>query len=109
METFWEPDWRSGKCVWTRIGHHDGALLAVAGLWSRWRPAGTQADVHGFTMVTINADDHSFMRNHHRAGDDKRMIVILGPKDCDAWLEAPADQSMQLMRQCLPEHLIAMT
>jgi putative SOS response-associated peptidase YedK len=108
LEAFWEPDWRSGKCVWTRIGRPDGAPLGIAGLWSWWRPPGGQQDVHSFTMVTINADDHPFMRNYHRPDDEKRMIVILRPEDHDAWLDAPADQSMEFMRQCRPEDLTAL-
>jgi putative SOS response-associated peptidase YedK len=37
VEAFWEPDWRSGKCVWTRIGRADCRPLGIAGLWSWWR------------------------------------------------------------------------
>lgn len=109
VEAFWEPDWRSGKCVWNRIGCRAGVPMAIAGLWSRWRAPGAQEDVHSFTMVTINADDHSFMRNYHRLGDEKRMIVILAPEECDAWLDATPDQSMKFMRQCPPEHLTQMS
>jgi putative SOS response-associated peptidase YedK len=105
LEAFWEPDWRSGKCVWTRIGRPDAAPLGIAGLWSCWHRSGAADEVHSFTMVTINADDHPLMRNYHRPGDEKRMIVILKPEDYDAWLDAPADQSMEFMRQCPPEHL----
>lgn len=28
-------------------------------------------------MLTINADDHSFMRQFHKPEDEKRMVVIL--------------------------------
>jgi putative SOS response-associated peptidase YedK len=108
VESFWEPDWRTEKCVWTRIGRPDGAPLGIAGLWSWWRAPGTQEDVHSFTMVTINADDHPFMRNYHRAGDEKRMIVILRPEDYDAWLDVSADQSMAYMRQCPPEQMASL-
>ena len=31
-EAFWEPDWRSGKNVWTRIHRADGKPLGIAGL-----------------------------------------------------------------------------
>jgi putative SOS response-associated peptidase YedK len=60
-------------------------------------------------MVTINADDHSFMRNFHRPDDEKRMIVVLREEDQDAWLDASPDSSMQFMRQCPPEHLVDLT
>jgi putative SOS response-associated peptidase YedK len=108
-EAIWEPDWRGGKCQWTRIGRAGGAPLGIAGLWSWWRPAGASEDVHSFTMITINADDHAFMRNFHRAEDEKRMIVILREEDYDAWLDAPAQRSMDFMRQCAPEDLMSVS
>lgn len=107
-EACWEPDWRSGKCQWTRIGRPGGSPLGIAGLWSWWRPAGSSEDVHSFTMITINADDHGFMRHYHRPGDEKRMIVILREEDFDAWLNAPAQRSMEFMRQCAAEELVAL-
>jgi putative SOS response-associated peptidase YedK len=79
--------------------------MGIAGLWSWWRAPGANEDVHSFTMVTINADEHPGMRNFHRPEDEKRMIVVLREEDQDAWLDAPADRSMDYMRQCPPEHL----
>jgi putative SOS response-associated peptidase YedK len=105
IEAFWEPVWRSGRAQWTRIARPDGAPMGIAGLWSWWRAPGTNEDVHSFTMVTINADDHPFMRNFHRPEDEKRMIVVLREEDYEAWLDAPVDRSMAFMRQCPQEHL----
>ena len=105
-EAFWEPDWRSGKNIWTRIERADGKPLGIAGLWSWWRPPGAVQDVHSFTMLTINADTHPVMRQYHRPDDEKRMIVILREEDFDAWLDAPADRSMEFMRQCEPKVLL---
>src|SRR5665647_579055 len=56
-EAFWEPDWRSGRNVWTRIALADNKPMGIAGLWSWWRPPGGD-EVHSFTMLTINADTH---------------------------------------------------
>ena len=106
-EAIWEPDWRTGKNVWTRIARADGKPMGIAGLWSRWGPSGAVQNVHSFTMLTINADTHPVMRQYHRPGDEKRMIVILREEDFDAWLDAPADRSMEFMRQCPPECLFA--
>ncbi|GCL47295.1 hypothetical protein NIES3787_30010 [Microcystis aeruginosa NIES-3787] len=88
----YEPDWRSGKAVATRIEGSDGQPLGIAGLWSTWRsPTGEM--INSFTMLTINADDHPLMRNFHRPEDEKRMVVILSPDYFDAWLSAKAEQS----------------
>jgi putative SOS response-associated peptidase YedK len=105
VEAFWEPDWRSGRCSWTRIGTSDRTPLGIAGLWSWWRAPGSAENVHSFTMVTINADEHAFMRNFHRQEDEKRMVVVLREEDYDLWLDAPVERSMDFMRQCPPEHL----
>jgi hypothetical protein len=32
-------------------------------------------------MLTINADDHPFMRHYHKPEDEKRMVVILNEND----------------------------
>jgi putative SOS response-associated peptidase YedK len=105
-EAFYEPDWRTGKHIPTRITRADGDPLGIAGLWSWWKnPAGE--DVHSFAMLTINADNHAVMNAYHRPEDEKRMIVVLRIEDFDAWLDAPADRSMEFMRQCAPEDLKA--
>lgn len=42
-------------------------------------------------MLTVNANDHPFMRRFHAPGEEKRMVVILEPKDFEGWLPCPAD------------------
>jgi putative SOS response-associated peptidase YedK len=96
-EAIYEPDWRSGKAVSTRIGRADGAPMGIAGLYSHWKdPKGGL--VHSFTMLTINADQHAFMNQFHKPADEKRMVVVLNEDAYQAWLEAPADKSMEFMR-----------
>jgi putative SOS response-associated peptidase YedK len=102
-EAIWEPDWRSGKNVWTRIRRADEKPLGIAGLWSSWRSPGAGPTLHSFTMLTVNADTHPVMCRYQRPDDEKRMIVLLREADYDAWLDAPAQRSMDFMRQCAPE------
>jgi len=96
-DAFFEPDWRSGKAVPTRIARADGQPLGIAGLWSAWKsPKGEWT--HSYNMLTINADDHPLMRLFHKPTDEKRMVVILPPARYQDWLEAPVDHSMEFMR-----------
>jgi putative SOS response-associated peptidase YedK len=89
-QAIFEPDWRSGRSVATRITQHDDAPLGIAGLWSDWKsPAG--GVVRSFTMLTINADAHPFMRNFHKPGEEKRMVVVLQPADYGPWLEGTSE------------------
>lgn len=104
-EAIYEPDWRSGKAISTRIGRGEGETMRLAGLWSTWKsPAG--AWVQSFTMLTINADEHPLMRNFHKPGDEKRMGDL--PKAAyDDWLNAPVETSMAFMRRYPDERLVA--
>ena len=65
-------------------------------------------------MLTIKADDHALIRNMHRPDtkrplkmQDKRMVVILPDGLYEAWLDAPAADSMDFMRQFRVERLLA--
>jgi len=105
-EAFFEPDWRSGRAVATRIASADGAPLGIAGLWARWRSP--QGDlVHSYTMLTINADAHPLMRQFHKPGEEKRMVVILAPQHYQAWLAAPAAAASDFLKAWPAESLIA--
>ena len=95
-EAIYEPDWRSGKAVPTRITMIDGTPLGIAGLWSSWKP--DKGDVvHSFTMLTINAASHPLMQNFHKPADEKRMVVILPPEHYHDWLVAQPSDSMDFM------------
>lgn len=104
-EAIYEPDWRSGKSVATRITRADGKPMGIAGLWSAWKGP-TGALTHSYTMLTINADDHKFMRQYHKPEDEKRMVVILDESDYDPWLAAPATQSSDFLRQFPADNLV---
>jgi putative SOS response-associated peptidase YedK len=85
-EAIYEPDWRSGRAVPTRIARADGQPMGIAGIWTGWRaPDGTV--LRSMSMLTVNADDHPLMRHFHRPEDEKRMVVILEEADFDAWLD----------------------
>lgn len=97
-EAFFEPDWRSGKAVPTRIVRADGKPMGIAGLWTGWKQPNGEI-LRSFTMLTVNADDHPFMQNYHKPDDEKRMVVILHDDEYDAWLSASPDESRFFLRQ----------
>ena len=95
-EAIYEPDWRSGKAVATRISSTHGSPLGIAGLWSAWKSDKAEV-VHSFTMLTINAATHPLMQNFHKLTDEKRMVVILPPEAYRDWLVAKPAESMNFM------------
>ena len=62
VDAFYEPDWRSGRAVATRIEHVDGEPIGIAGLWSSWKDP-KNGWVHSFTMLTINRNLSMTMRH----------------------------------------------
>ncbi|WP_375122168.1 SOS response-associated peptidase [Pseudomonas sp. LW8] len=94
----YEPDWRTGRAIATRITRADDEIMGIAGLWDEWREPGTGATMHSFTMLTVNADNHSFMRNYHKPHDEKRMVVILPAGLYGDWLKAAPGESAEFMR-----------
>jgi putative SOS response-associated peptidase YedK len=102
----YEPDWRSGKAVRTRFTAADHKLLNIAGLWSNWR------DEHGvwhgsYTMLTLNAEHHPLFKHYHRPDKEKRMVAFLFEHECDAWLNASADEAMAFVKGYPAELLVA--
>lgn len=97
VEAFYEPDWRSGRAVATRIRRADGRPMGLAGIWTGWKsPAGEI--LRSFSMLTINADQHPLMNQFHKPTDEKRMVVILEPEQFNDWLAAPAQRSMEFLQ-----------
>lgn len=106
LQSFFEPDWRSGKAVPKAIRRLDGEPMGVAGLWAQWRSPQGQ-NIYSFTLLTINADTHPLMRNFHKPQEEKRMIVILPPTAYGDWLTAKAKDRAAFLNPYPAEHLTA--
>ena len=96
-DAIFEPDWRSGKAIATRIERADSEPMGIAGLWARWRSPQGEV-IYSYTMLTINADTHPLMRMFHKPVDEKRMVVILSPDRYGDWLCAAPEHSMAFMQ-----------
>ena len=93
-EAIYEPNYESGKAVRWRISQHGDVPMGIAGIYTRWRhPDGR--DLFSFAMLTVNADNHPVMQRFHKPGEEKRMVVILDPKDYDDWLACPVEEAVR--------------
>ena len=50
-------------------------------------------------MLTVNADDHLFMKRFHEPHKEKRMVVILDPNEYDTWLTCPVNEAPNFFKQ----------
>ena len=103
-EAIYEPDWRSGRGVPTRIRRSDGQPLALAGVWTGWRSP-TGEVLRSFSLLTVNADHHPFMRQFHKPDEEKRMVVVLPPHALQRWLQAPLAEATAWIQACAADVL----
>jgi putative SOS response-associated peptidase YedK len=72
--------------------------MGIAGIYRKWRsPEGDE--MFSFSMLTVNANGHPLMQRFYRLGDEKRMVVILDPKDYDKRLSCPVKKAPKFFRQ----------
>ncbi len=95
VDAFFEPHYASGRAIRYRIERVDGAPFGLAGIWEqRTREDGT--DWLSFSMLTINADAHPFMRQFHKPSDEKRSVVVLPDDTWRDWLTCPTTDAARL-------------
>lgn len=97
-DAFYEPDWRTGKAIATRICRADGKPMGIAGLWTGWKSP-TGEILRSYTMLTINADSHPLMQCLHKPTDEKRMVVILPDEQYDDWLSCSGEESREFLKE----------
>jgi putative SOS response-associated peptidase YedK len=106
MAAFFEDDWRDGKALPTRISRIDGQPMGVAGLWASWTGAEGET-ILSFTMLTVNANNHTLLRRYQQPGSEKRMPVVLNEGAYGAWLTVRMEKAKEFMRQYEPSWLAA--
>ena len=105
-ESFYEPNYETGKPVRWRIGMANGSPLAIAGLWREWDEQ--EGNALSFTMLTVNADEHPLMRRFHKPGDEKRSIVIVPPAAREDWLKCRTnDEARSFLTLCPANEMVA--
>ena len=104
-ESFFEPNWESGKHIPWRFRRADGELWGLAGLWNTWTDKATGEIHESYTMLTINADTHPLMNRMHRPDpkrppemQDKRSVVSIALSAVDTWLNGALEEAKELVQ-----------
>lgn len=93
-EAVYEPNYESGESVRWRIRRGDGDPMGIAGIYRKYLAQdGSGREMFAFSMLTVNADDHPFMKRFHAPNDEKRMVVTLAPGDFEGWLTCPVAEA----------------
>jgi putative SOS response-associated peptidase YedK len=106
-ESFFEPNYETGKPVRWKIGMTSGEPLAIAGLWRAWEEVAIPPAL-SFTMLTVNANEHPLMKRFHKPGDEKRSVVIVPPNAYEDWLRCRStDEARSFLNLCPVEQMAA--
>lgn len=100
----YEPDWRSGKAIATRIVHRTESLLLIAGIWEVWESESSE-QVQSYSMLTIDAESHPVMRHYHRPEKEKRMVAVLSGEQSLEWLNASPEQAERIVEEIKSTHV----
>jgi putative SOS response-associated peptidase YedK len=107
MQSFYEPNYESGKAIRWRIKRADGVPMAVASIWERFVDHATGEIRFSFSMLTVNATGHPVMKHFHRPEDEKRSIVVLQDADYGLWLKAGQRDAQTLLKLTPDQFLIS--
>ena len=107
-ECIYEPCYETGKSVWWRIGLKGWTPFGIAGVWAKRVDRATGHATFSFTMLTVNADEHTLMKRFHKPRDEKRMVVILDESDYDHWLDCPINEAWSMIKQFPSERMDSM-
>lgn len=107
VSSFYEPSYETGKAERWEIANVDGAPLSIAGIWDVKPDGPNGLPLLSFTMLTINADGDPLMQRFHKPDDEKRMLVILDPRQIDDWLHCPVEEAHSFFVRYPAQRLVA--
>ena len=97
VNSFYEPNWETGKAIRWRIKRADNQPAALASIWERIVDKSTGEVLMSFSMLTIHAAGHEVMQHFHRPSDEKRSVVVLNDDAYLPWLHADTTQAKSML------------
>lgn len=109
LDNFYEPNYVTGKAERWKIELETKEPFGIASIWDTWTDPTSGELVTSFSMLTVNADEHTVMNQFHRAGDEKRTPVVLAESQFDEWLSADIASAIGMMSWKIMPKLISST
>jgi len=103
VDTFYEPKYIDGKSHWYAISREDGDPFTVAAIYDDAIIEGEK--VRSFSMLTINANQHSFMKQFHNPDDEKRSIIVIPEESRQDWLHCDHEEANEFFFEMRDEFI----
>ncbi|AUX89638.1 MULTISPECIES: SOS response-associated peptidase [Acinetobacter] len=103
VDTFYEPKYIDGKSHWYAISREDGDPFTVAAIYDDAIIEGEK--VRSFSMLTINANQHPFMKQFHNPNDEKRSIIVIPEESRQDWLHCDHEEASEFFFEMRDEFI----
>lgn len=103
VDTFYEPKYINGKSHWYAISREDGDPFTVAAIYDDAIIEGEK--VRSFSMLTINANQHPFMKQFHNPNDEKRSIIVIPEESRQDWLHCDHEEASEFFFEMRDEFI----
>ncbi|WP_180017981.1 MULTISPECIES: SOS response-associated peptidase [unclassified Acinetobacter] len=104
VDTFYEPKYIDGKSHWYAISREDGDPVTVAAIYDDAIIEGEK--VRSFSMLTINANQHPFMKQFHNPNDEKRSIIVIPKESRQDWLYCNHEEASEFFFEMRDEFIV---
>lgn len=91
VDTLYEPKYINAKSHWYGIARADGLPFTVAAIYDDAVIEGKK--IRSFSMLTINADKHPFMKQFHAPADKKRSVIVIPEEFRNDWLNTNFEEA----------------
>ena len=91
VQEFYEPKYIDGKPHWYTIKREDDQPFTVAAIYDD--AVIKDSKVRSFSMLTINSDNHPFMKQFHAPNDEKRSIIVIPEEYRKDWLNVDRENA----------------
>ncbi|MFV5590645.1 SOS response-associated peptidase [Acinetobacter variabilis] len=103
VDTFYEPKYIDGKSHWYAISREDGDPFTIAAIYDDAIIEGEK--VRSFSMLTINANQHPFMKQFHNPNDEKRSIIVIPEESRQDWLHCNHEEASEFFFEMRDEFI----
>ncbi|MFW2046197.1 SOS response-associated peptidase [Acinetobacter variabilis] len=103
VDTFYEPKYIDGKSHWYAISREDDDPFTVAAIYDDAIIDGEK--VRSFSMLTINANQHPFMKQFHNPNDEKRSIIVIPEESRQDWLHCDHKEASEFFFEMRDEFI----
>jgi putative SOS response-associated peptidase YedK len=98
IESVFEPGYETGQAVRWCIQQSGAVPMGIAGVYAKWHDPDGHS-IWTFAMITVNADGHPVYQRMHALGEERWMVTILDPEDCDRWLQCTSPEAKSFFKQ----------